>query len=36
MLNLSPHTLKDEAKAQEWLDIFDDGKDDDPFDAMTR
>jgi pimeloyl-ACP methyl ester carboxylesterase len=22
MLNLSPHTLKDEAKAQEWLDIF--------------
>jgi pimeloyl-ACP methyl ester carboxylesterase len=22
MLNLSPHTLKDDAKAQEWLDIF--------------
>ncbi|MFQ6392779.1 alpha/beta fold hydrolase [Nocardia sp. KC 131] len=22
MLNLSPYTLKDEAKAQEWLDIF--------------
>lgn len=30
-----PAAISDKEK-QEWLDIFDDGKDDDPFDAMTR